>query len=71
MAALKYGFQILKLDETVAFTAVANSSSRNVMEKIGMHDDFDHPQLAVDDKLRQHVLYRIRRKDCESQYNTR
>lgn len=61
LAALAHGFQILKLDEIVAFTAVANARSRNVMEKIGMHrsadDDFDHPQLAVDDKLRRHVLY--------------
>lgn len=75
LAALKHGFQVLKLDEIVAFTAVANARSRNVMEKIGMHrsvdDDFDHPQLAVDDKLRRHVLYRIQRKDWESQYNTR
>ncbi len=68
-AALKYGFQTLNLDEIVAFTAVANARSRNVMEKIGMHrspeDDFDHPQLAVDDKLRRHVLYRIQRKEWE------
>jgi len=74
-AALKYGFQTLNLDEIVAFTAVANARSRNVMQKIGMHrlaeDDFDHPQLAVDDKLRRHVLYRIRRKDWEGKYDTR
>ena len=34
-----------------------------VMEKIGMHhdpqDDFDHPALADDERLRAHVLYRI------------
>jgi 3-dehydroquinate dehydratase/shikimate dehydrogenase len=70
LAALKYGFQRLKLDEIVAFTAVANARSRNVMEKIYMHrsidDDFDHPQLALDDPLRRHVLYRIRRTDWES-----
>ena len=45
------------------------------MKKIGMHrseeDDFDHPQLDVDDKLRLHVLYRIQRKDWERKYDKR
>lgn len=48
-AALKYGFQALRLSEVVSFTAVQNKRSRRVMERIGVHhdpaDDFDNPKL--------------------------
>ncbi|CCB86793.1 hypothetical protein PUV_18430 [Parachlamydia acanthamoebae UV-7] len=46
-AALKYGFETLRLDQIVSFSTMGNMCSRHVMEKIGMHhrtqDDFDHP----------------------------
>jgi RimJ/RimL family protein N-acetyltransferase len=46
--ALVFGFDTLKLHEMVAFTAVENSRSRRVMEKLGMThnpaDDFDQPK---------------------------
>lgn len=62
-AALKYGFEILNLEEIVSFTAVQNQRSRSVMEKIGMthddKDDFDHPKLSEGHRLRKHVLYRL------------
>jgi len=62
-ACLKYGFETLKVEEIVAFTAVPNTRSRAVMEKIGMHrnpeDDFDHPKIPEGHPLRRHVLYRI------------
>jgi 3-dehydroquinate dehydratase / shikimate dehydrogenase len=62
-AALKYGFEILNLNEIVSFTAVQNMRSRRIMEKIGMHhdpkDDFDHPKLPANHPLSRHVLYRI------------
>lgn len=65
-AALKYGFETLKLEEIVSFTAVQNMRSRRIMEKIGMHhdlnDDFDHPKLPEGHTLRKHVLYRIKKK---------
>lgn len=61
-AALDFGFRRLGLDEIVSFTVVANTRSRHVMERIGMHrdpaDDFDHPALPAGDPLRRHVLYR-------------
>ena len=38
-AALKYGFQALRLKEVVSFTAAQNKRSRRVMERIGMHHD--------------------------------
>lgn len=64
-ASLKYGFEVLKLEEIVSFTAVQNKRSRAVMERIGMHrdpeEDFDHPKLPEGHRLRRHVLYRIKR----------
>lgn len=62
-AALDHGFGHLGLDEIVSFTVGANTRSRRVMDKLGMHhdpaDDFDHPNLAEGDPLRHHVLYRL------------
>ena len=68
-ASLVYGFETLQLKEIVSFTAIGNKRSQRVMEKIGMHhspaDDFDHPRLPADCKVRRHVLYRIRRDEWE------
>jgi len=59
-AALDDGFERLRLDEIV-------SRSQRVMQRIGMHrdpaDDFDHPQVRPGDRLRPHVLYRVRSED--------
>lgn len=66
-AALKYGFETLRLDQIVSFTTISNVRSRHVMEKIGMHhntqDDFDHPKLTKGHPLRKHVLYRMTSHD--------
>ena len=60
-AALKYGFEVLKQPEIIAFTARTNLASQAVMRRIGMvHDparDFSHSGLAADDPLRPHVTY--------------
>jgi len=62
---LAHGFDQLQLTEIVSFTAQVNLRSRAVMERIGMRrdasDDFGHPSLPQDHKLRPHVLYRITR----------
>jgi 3-dehydroquinate dehydratase/shikimate dehydrogenase len=67
LASLRYGFETLKLDEIVSFTAVGNMRSRAVMERIGMrHDskgDFDHPKLSEGHPLRRHVLYRVTQQE--------
>jgi 3-dehydroquinate dehydratase/shikimate dehydrogenase len=67
LAALQYGFETLKLTEIVSFTTIFNKRSIAVMEKIGMHhdsaDDFDHPMLPSDHRLRRHVLYRMSSTD--------
>ena len=60
--SLRFGFEVLGLDEIVSFTTVANAPSRRVMERIGMtHDaarDFDHPNLP-DWPHRRHVFYSV------------
>lgn len=62
-ASLTYGFDRLGLDEIVSMTIPANTRSQAVMRRIGMTrdpaDDFDHPRLISDDRMRRHVLYRI------------
>lgn len=65
LASLRFGFDVLDLDEIVSMTSVGNARSRRVMTKIGMtrrpEDDFDHPRLPKESPLSRHVLYRIHR----------
>lgn len=69
-AVLDFAFDELGVDEIVSFTAVANTNSRRVMEKLGLthdpSDDFNHPNLAVDDTVRRHVLYRVAKTSYRS-----
>jgi ribosomal-protein-alanine N-acetyltransferase len=69
-AALRYGFDALKLDEIVSFTVPANHRSWAVMERIGMQrdpdGDFDHPALPAAHPLARHLLYRARRCSAAS-----
>jgi ribosomal-protein-alanine N-acetyltransferase len=61
-ASLDLAFGALGADEVVSFTATTNVRSQRVMQRLGMtrdDDDFDHPSLLGDDRLRRHVLYRI------------
>jgi len=62
-ALLDHGFAGLGLSEIVAFTAVSNTRSRAVMERLDFerqpHRDFDHPGLAAAHPLRRHVVYVI------------
>ena len=66
-AALAHGFDVLELDEIVAFTTINNLPSRAVMTSLGMThdpaDDFLHPLLPEDHPLRPHVLYRLKREN--------
>lgn len=62
-AAVDYAFDTAGLTELVSFTVPENQRSRAVMERLGMQhdpkDDFDHPRLPEQHRLRRHVLYRL------------
>ena len=64
-AAAAFGFDVLGLDELVAFTTLTNQPSRRVMTRLGMqHDpaeDFDHPTVPEGHPFRLHTLYRLPR----------
>ncbi|TMB86365.1 MAG: GNAT family N-acetyltransferase [Chloroflexi bacterium] len=61
LAAMEYGFDVMRLPEIVAVTVEANLRSRAVMRRIGMTsdpaEDFDHPDVD-ESALRRHVVYR-------------
>lgn len=66
--ALRAGFEQVRLDEIVSFTALLNVRSRKVMERIGMRDakrDFEHPAVPEGHALRPHCLYRVTRAEWE------
>ena len=67
LASLAFGFGDAGLGEIVSFTSAANVRSRAVMERIGMArdpaEDFDHPGLPAEHRLRRHVLYRVSADD--------
>lgn len=65
-ASLRVGFERLGLAEIVSFTALSNTPSMAVMERIGMHNvgsDFEHPAIPEGSPLRMHCLYRITRDE--------
>jgi RimJ/RimL family protein N-acetyltransferase len=73
--ALRYGFDVVGLEEIVSFTTPANVRSWKVMERIGMTrdpaDDFDHPLIAVGHPMRRHVLYRASRTTSDGSLSSR
>ena len=61
VAALRYGFDVMRLPEIVAVTMALNLRSRAVMGRIGMTTDpaEDFDDLDVDEiPLRRHMVYR-------------
>lgn len=62
-AALAFGFDRAGLREIVSFTTPGNLRSQAVMRRLGMThdpvDDFDHPRLPTEHRLRRHLLYRL------------
>ena len=64
LASLRFGFDVVGLEEIVSFTTTTNERSQRVMQRIGMTrdpaDDWDNPRVP-EGPLRRHVLYRIRR----------
>jgi RimJ/RimL family protein N-acetyltransferase len=65
-SALQVGFEELKLEEIVSFTAVQNQRSRAVMERLNMREipeTFLHPSLPSDHALAEHCLYKLSRSE--------
>lgn len=64
-AAIEDGFSRVGLEEIVAMTALGNTASIRVMERIGMtrSNEFDYPNHPEGSLLRRHVLYRLSRQD--------
>ena len=67
--ALRFGFEMVGLDEIVSFTVPQNVRSRRVMERIGLvrdpAGDFEHPRVdrVAYPHLVPHVFYRLSRAD--------
>ena len=63
-AIVDYAFNQLALPEVVAITALPNTPSRRVMEKLGMTYspdlDFDHPRVPPGHPYQRHALYTLR-----------
>lgn len=66
--ALRFGFEDLAAEQIFSFTVPANQRSWRVMERLGMQrlGEFDHPALPEGDRLRRHVLYRLRRSEWQA-----
>jgi RimJ/RimL family protein N-acetyltransferase len=63
-AALCVGFGSVGLSEIFSFTSILNVRSRAVMERLGMvaePNTFEHPNVPVGDRLREHFAYRLTR----------
>jgi RimJ/RimL family protein N-acetyltransferase len=64
-ATLAWVWAHTDLAEIVAITTPGNARSWGLMERLGMRrcseEDFEHPDLALGDPLRAHILYRIAR----------
>ena len=69
-AAIAFGFEHGRLDEILSWTVPANERSQGVMIRLGMKRapelDFDHPRFLDDERLRQHVVYRLTREEWEA-----
>jgi RimJ/RimL family protein N-acetyltransferase len=67
---LAQGFSVLGLPEIIAFTAVSNTRSRAVMDRLAFarrpQRDFDHPGLPAAHPLRRHVVYAITAQDFQA-----
>jgi len=64
-SALRYAFDVLHLDEIVAFVVPGNTRSQQVMTRLGMTRDpaadFDHPNIPAGHPLQPHWLFRLPR----------
>lgn len=59
LSSLAFAFDELGVAYVNSITAVSNTRSRSVMERIGMrqHDFFEHPAVPLGHPVREHVRY--------------
>jgi len=59
LESLRFAFDELGLSQVNSITALSNTRSRSVMERVGMrqHGLFEHPAVPVGNPLREHVRY--------------
>ena len=64
-AAIEDGFSRVGLGEIVSMTALGNTASMRVMERLGMTRsiEFDYPNHPEGSPLRRHVLYRLAKQN--------
>jgi len=63
--SLRFAFEELDIGEVYSFASVSNKKSRSVMERLSMSDtrnNFEHPIIPEGHSLREHVLYKITKK---------
>jgi RimJ/RimL family protein N-acetyltransferase len=62
LETMRFAFERLSLSELVSFTAVTNTRSRRLMERLGFEhrpgEAFLHPAIPAENPLRLHALYR-------------
>ena len=59
-AALNFAFTQLDLSEVYSFTSIINQRSERLMQRLGLintHNNFNHPMILNNLRLREHVLY--------------
>jgi RimJ/RimL family protein N-acetyltransferase len=64
--SLRVAFELLELPAIIATTALGNTRSRMVMERLGMkgpETTFQHPGVPIDNPLRTHMLFRLSQKE--------
>lgn len=64
-AAITDGFDRVGLKEIVAMTALGNTASMRVLERLGMTRsiEFNYPSHPEGNPLRRHILYRLQRPE--------
>lgn len=62
--ALDHGFRVMRLQRILAYTALTNSPSERVMQRLDMTRradmDFDHPAVPERSPVRPHIVYERR-----------
>ena len=68
-AAIDDGFNRVGLREIVSMTALVNTASMRVMQRLGMTRsiEFDYPNYPQASELRLHILYRLQRPVASEQ----